>query len=126
MPLTNPTPHETIRVSKKALFELLVALNGPSHQIRELQFTRGLSLLTSQAGCENPIDLLQNQYMTSESQVDVGEVLNSLQRLINTNGIGQRDTPIGLSLFPTFGEWHVTYSQGTKHAPHACVEGAVK
>lgn len=52
---------ETITVNKKALKEVLVALTGGSHLIRELQVTRSLSVL----GMDNPIDTLINNWNDS-------------------------------------------------------------
>lgn len=45
-----------IVVSRGALIQVLTAINGPSHLIRELQVTRGFPL-----GPENPIDTLINE-----------------------------------------------------------------
>jgi hypothetical protein len=45
---------QTVTVDAKALRELLVALNGPAHHIRELQVTRGFM--------DNPIDTLIEEF----------------------------------------------------------------
>ena len=45
-----------ITVSAKALYEILQALVGPGHYIREIQATRNLP------GFENPIDTLIAEY----------------------------------------------------------------
>jgi hypothetical protein len=44
---------ETVTVSAKALSQLLDALSGPPHHIRELQMTRGPLV-----GDDNPINIL--------------------------------------------------------------------
>ncbi len=49
---------ETIIVNKEALKEILIALVGEPHLIRELQATRGLSVL----GMDNPIDTLVHNW----------------------------------------------------------------
>lgn len=49
---------EKIQVSKSALRQVLLALDGPGHMIRELQITRGLPL----AGDVNPIDKLLKEF----------------------------------------------------------------
>lgn len=46
----------TVIVSAEALRQVLQALIGPPHLIREIQFTRGLP------GDDNPIDLLVREY----------------------------------------------------------------
>lgn len=46
---------QTVNVDAKALREVLVALNGPGHYIRELQVTRG-------AMFDNPIDKLIEEF----------------------------------------------------------------
>ena len=50
---------ETVTVNAKALFRVLMALNGPSHYIAELQVTRdnGRGLFQ-----DNPIDILCQEY----------------------------------------------------------------
>ena len=48
-----------ISVSAKALRELLVAVNGPAHYIRELQVTRDMPLGMSD---DNPINILTEQF----------------------------------------------------------------
>ena len=50
---------EKVTVSASALREVLVALNGPSHYIRELQVTRdnGRGLFK-----DNPIDVLCSEF----------------------------------------------------------------
>lgn len=45
-----------VEVSADALRQVLEALNGPSHYIRELQVTRTLQ------GYENPINVLVKEY----------------------------------------------------------------
>lgn len=51
-------PSNMVSVSAEALYEVLTALNGPGHLIRELQVTRDKPpVLTG-----NPIDLLISQY----------------------------------------------------------------
>lgn len=47
---------DTVTVNAKALREVLLALVGPAHHIRELQATRGLP------GYENPIDTLIREF----------------------------------------------------------------
>jgi hypothetical protein len=49
-----------VSVDAEALQQVLNALIGPGHHIRELQFTRGLPPLGSLP--RNPIDLLIEQY----------------------------------------------------------------
>lgn len=49
---------ETITVDAKALREVLDALVGPPHLMRELQATRSLHRLTH----DNPIEMLIEQY----------------------------------------------------------------
>jgi hypothetical protein len=44
-------------VSAAALLEVLLALNGPDHYIRELQATRGPLI-----GDDNPINILCDEY----------------------------------------------------------------
>jgi hypothetical protein len=46
---------KTIEVDADALYQVLQALNGPGHYIRELQVTRGPLF-------DNPIDKLATQY----------------------------------------------------------------
>ena len=48
---------KTVTVNAIALRELLIAVNGGAHQIRELQSTRG-----PLAGIENPIDILVDEF----------------------------------------------------------------
>jgi len=50
---------EQVTVSASALAEVLGALNGPDHLIRELQATRRIDGLV---GDPNPINLLITQY----------------------------------------------------------------
>lgn len=52
--MSDPTK---ISVDKQALFEVLRAITGHSHEIRELQVTRNLPL-----GPKNPIDILIADY----------------------------------------------------------------
>lgn len=47
---------DTVTVNREALYQVLFALSGPGHLIRELQVTRGLP------GATNPIDVLCRQY----------------------------------------------------------------
>jgi hypothetical protein len=47
---------DVITVNSDALREVLVALNGPDHYIRELQVTRNLP------GMNNPINILIDEY----------------------------------------------------------------
>lgn len=46
-------------VDAKALRDVLSALIGPGHHIRELQATRSIAKLT---GVKNPIDVLLDQF----------------------------------------------------------------
>ena len=48
-----------ISVSAKALRELLVAVSGPAHYIREIQATRDMPLGMSD---DNPINILTEQF----------------------------------------------------------------
>lgn len=48
---------EKVTVSAAALREVLMALNGPSHYIRELQATRGPLI-----GDNNPINILCDEF----------------------------------------------------------------
>ena len=48
---------ETVTVSAAALRQVLNALNGPGHYIRELQVTRGPLI-----GDDNPINILCDEY----------------------------------------------------------------
>lgn len=50
---------EKITVTASALHDLLLALNGPDHYIREIQATRNLNKLM---GKTNPIDQLTDEY----------------------------------------------------------------
>ena len=50
---------EQITVNAKALKEVLEALNGPGHYIRELQATRSLP------GNNNPLNILMEEYNTA-------------------------------------------------------------
>ena len=59
--ITDETPEAAneplkVEVNAEALRQLLQALVGPGHHIRELQFTRGLP------GSANPIDTLVAEY----------------------------------------------------------------
>ena len=47
---------KTVTVNAEALRQVLQSLIGPSHLIRELQYTRGIP------GDENPIDMLIREY----------------------------------------------------------------
>lgn len=53
---------ELITVNKKALREVLSALNGPAHYVRELQAIRNLG--------DSPIDLLIEQYNQGGADCD--------------------------------------------------------
>lgn len=55
-----PSPTETIPVDADALGQILRALLGPEHLIRELQFTLNTPLLKGMA--QNPINRLVDQY----------------------------------------------------------------
>ena len=46
---------KTIEVNAEALRQVLHALNGPEHYIRELQYTRGIDE-------NNPINILMGEY----------------------------------------------------------------
>lgn len=48
-----------VLVNPDALRQVILALCGPAHHIAELQMTRGLSKLI---GCDNPIDILIENY----------------------------------------------------------------
>lgn len=48
---------EKVTVSAEALRQVLMALNGPAHYIRELQVTRGPLV-----GDDNPINILVEEY----------------------------------------------------------------
>lgn len=50
---------ETVSVNKAALLQVLQALTGPGHLIRELQATRSIGALT---GATNPINELIRNY----------------------------------------------------------------
>ena len=54
------TEDERITVDANALRQILVALNGPSYHIAELQVTRGLSNFDSLE--VNPIDKLTDEF----------------------------------------------------------------
>ncbi len=58
MTVLNAEPEEKIQVSKSALRQVLLALDGPGYMIRKLQVTRGLPL----AGDVNPIDKLLKEF----------------------------------------------------------------
>ena len=49
-----------ITIDADALYQVLVALNGPPHYIRELMTTRNLPLVN-----KNPIDILTDEYSQS-------------------------------------------------------------
>lgn len=53
------TDIRTVTVSAKPLREILEALTGPPHRIRELQFTRDVDTLV---GKRNPINQLIDEY----------------------------------------------------------------
>lgn len=55
----NGTEEKTVRVSAEALRQVLVALSGPGHLIRELQATRDIAKLSD---TPNPINTLVDQY----------------------------------------------------------------
>jgi hypothetical protein len=78
MPISNSSgadnsSSETVAVNRKALFEVLTALNGPPHLIRELQVIRLLPGPTN-----NPIDLLINQYNDVVKSASNGRTTNEL------------------------------------------------
>jgi hypothetical protein len=53
------TDTDTISVNRKALFQVLQALSGPGHLIREMQAIRNIQ------GDESPITVLVNEYNAS-------------------------------------------------------------
>ena len=74
---TNEAP-VMMEVDMKALGEVLRALVGPGHLIRELQVTRG-----SQISDSNPIDLLIKQYNAKAEGIRVS---NLMQQVTPYNG----------------------------------------
>lgn len=56
-----------ISVTAEALREVLVALNGPGHLIRELQATRNIDDLL---GKKNPIDLLLEEFNSEVNRIN--------------------------------------------------------
>lgn len=58
-PQPQPQADATVTVDAKALRDILYALTGPGHYIRELQATRSIAKLT---GVKNPIDVLLDQF----------------------------------------------------------------
>jgi hypothetical protein len=56
-----------ISVTAEALREVLVALNGPGHLIRELQATRNIGDLL---GKKNPIDLLLEEFNSEVNRIN--------------------------------------------------------
>ena len=54
---------DTVTVSKKALEQLLCAVNGPAHYVRELQATRNLP----GADTTNPINILINEFNSNNA-----------------------------------------------------------
>jgi hypothetical protein len=58
----SPWDETKVLVSKTALIELLNALEGPGHRIREIQATRGISALMDE---ENPIEKLKRQVLAA-------------------------------------------------------------
>ncbi len=56
-----------VSVDGTALRQVLMALIGPSHLIRELQATRGLKGLTDVA---NPIDVLLEQFNAEVARIE--------------------------------------------------------
>jgi hypothetical protein len=57
---SRPLP-EKVSVSSFALAQIINALNGAPHHIRELQATRGTSLVS------NPIDIIERELMEAQS-----------------------------------------------------------
>lgn len=53
---------EKVTVSAKALKQLLEALNGPGHYIRELQVIRNIDSKMPNPNNRNPINLLMEEY----------------------------------------------------------------
>jgi hypothetical protein len=58
---------EKVTVNAKALRQVLNALNGPPHYIRELQVTRG-----PMVGDDNPINILVNEYNQAVERHNAG------------------------------------------------------
>lgn len=55
--MSDATPAtDTITVNRQALFEILKALEGPGHLVRELQAIRNIQ------GVDSPISILINEY----------------------------------------------------------------
>jgi cyclopropane fatty-acyl-phospholipid synthase-like methyltransferase len=63
---SRPLP-EKVSVSSFALAQIINALNGAPHHIRELQATRGTSLVS------NPIDIIERELMEAQSTTDFAE-----------------------------------------------------
>lgn len=59
-----PPPEPMILVNRNALVQLLNALEGPGHLIRELQVTRNVSKMTGQT---HPIDILRDNVTNPQS-----------------------------------------------------------
>ena len=61
---------EKVTVSASALHQVLIALNGPGHYIRELQVTRD-------GGCglfkDNPIDILCDEFNAAVDEFEKGK-----------------------------------------------------
>lgn len=55
-------PRRMIEVDAEALYEVLNALNGPGHLVRELQATQGLEKVGLNIGKRNPINVLIDQW----------------------------------------------------------------
>jgi hypothetical protein len=55
-------PRRMIEVDAEALYEVLNALNGPGHLVRELQATQGLEKVGLNIGRRNPINVLIDQW----------------------------------------------------------------
>jgi hypothetical protein len=66
--LVEPLPSDKVAMSVKPLRELLTALNGPGHHIRELQFTRGPLV-----GKDNPINILCTEFNAAMEARRTGE-----------------------------------------------------
>lgn len=60
---------KTLQVSADALAQVLTALQGPPHLIRELQATRSIALMGM--GGPNPINTLVDEYLTWTRRSDV-------------------------------------------------------
>jgi cyclopropane fatty-acyl-phospholipid synthase-like methyltransferase len=63
---SRPLP-EKVSVSSFALAQIINALNGAPHHIRELQAARGCALVS------NPIDIIERELMEAQSTTDFAE-----------------------------------------------------